>query len=235
MADNSMNAPPSPPSCVPKNKTYYDPFMDTDVAKPDEAVELVEEELEEGEIHVLHDSEDEEEEEFDTEDEFEETLSTTSTLIDSPKHARGQLKPILIFGVEESVKQSPDTIKRLIAEAGLELCIETHRLDFQKNLLVYPKSHSAVEFIMCNKKFFKGHHKRNFNEAPYRPLLIIYGITMETAREHKATLAELGVHSLIVLKKGRAKAWTNVILIIVRKKRRYRKTPFLIPGTTKNK
>ena len=115
--------------------------------------------------------------------------------LDSSRNVEN-LRPILIFDVDEVYKRDPGKIEDLLTKCGLNDNVESVRLDAKGNLLVFAYNEEDIERILENESFFPKSNKLNFNDDKFKPSIIIRGMTNEIAEKYMEHLAEYGISGI---------------------------------------
>jgi hypothetical protein len=111
-----------------------------------------------------------------------------------------KVKPIVIYGVTEELKNDQDKQAALYKEWGVLDDIQYIKLDKNNNLLVFAKNVSKAEELYKNSIFFHGLKKRNLNSFENLPAAIIKdNIRFDELNEHVAYIKTLGVVEAIEL------------------------------------
>ncbi len=133
-------------------------------------------------------------------DKNDDSMSSKSSSSEESSTEDKNLRPILVFDVDESFKIDPNKIKDLLINSNLVNNVESVRIDAKGNLLVYGYNDLDIDTILRNKLFFPNNNKLNFNDDKFKPTVIIRGLNYETAEKNCESLALFGICNIIKFK-----------------------------------
>jgi hypothetical protein len=131
------------------------------------------------------------------------------TEMDQSGQPSEKVSPIVVFNVDENIKNSAKLLDNYFKEQQLTQFIKFTSVDRHNNT-VFAKTIGDAKTLMEHSNFFDDNEKLNLNENSFKPAAIVKGLSYSEAKDHEEQLIKFGVVDIINLETKTSRLFLDV-------------------------